>query len=190
MGKVMKICKPFKNANPKSITQMFSQAHQAVDFAGNYGEDLVAPFNAIVVNVVESIDEQTIDENKDDLRRGYGVKLRSVEEPSLSISFWHNLPIHPVEKGEFILQGTPVGEMGNNGWVESNGKVVDIDLRTIPPFPGTHCHITFGQTNPDGSYTPLDYLKYIDWNIPINYDVATFLRLMFKNILRLLQKPV
>lgn len=185
---MIRICKPFRSATKASITQGFHPSHQANDFAGSYGEDLCAPFNATVANVVESVEDQTIDANKDDLARGYGIRLISTDDPNYSITYWHTLPLFSVAKGDIVLQGQPIAEMGNSGFVVSGGEIVPIDLRTVPPYKGTHVHISFGRIKPDGNYEALDYSQFIDWLIPINYDVVTFLGLIWKNFLRVLQK--
>lgn len=185
---MIKIVRPFKNATKASITQGFiPKEHEANDFAGNYGEDLVAPFTCKILSIVESPEKLVLEENNEPLLRGYGIRMQSTEDPTLSITYWHCLPIFPVDVGDYVDRGKPVAEMGNSGFVLAGWRYVEVDRRTKPPYPGTHVHISFGRTNAGGSYTPLDYQAYIDWIIPINYDMRTFLMAMFKKILNVLK---
>jgi murein DD-endopeptidase MepM/ murein hydrolase activator NlpD len=160
----LKICKPYKGATPSSITQGFHPAHQAVDMGGKYGQFLLSPFNARVLTIVKG---EGLSTDTDPLRGGYGVRLQSTEDPTLAMVYWHCLPFFPVSVGDIVLQGQPVAQMGNSGFVLSGGKYVEIDIRTIPPFPGTHVHWTMGRNNADGTYTPLDPSTLIDWTIPV-----------------------
>jgi len=182
---MIKICRPFKNARPKSISQGFNSQHFANDFAGGYGEILVAPFNAKVANVVG---EGPLDGSDASLRQGCGVRLVSIEDPTLSISYWHTLPFFPVKKGDTVAQGQFVAQMGNTGFVMSGGKYVEINIRLIPPYPGTHTHISFGQHDSVGNYTNLDYSKFIDWSIPITYNPILEMKALLQRLINLLKK--
>ena len=180
----MKICKPFKNATKASITQGFHSEHLANDFAGKYGEFLVSPFNGKVVNIIGA---ETLDGSQDLLRNGCGIKIQSAEDPSMSISYWHTLQIFPVKKGDVVLMGQPVAQLGNTGFVLANGKYVEIDIRTLPPYPGTHVHITYGKVKEDGTYENLDYSSFIDWDIPIKYDLITAIMATLQSIKNILK---
>ena len=185
---MLKLTKPYKTCQRWNVTQGFHEIHKAVDIGGKYGEDLVSPFNGKVVNITEDIPEQTIDLSKEDLRRGYGLTIQSIEDPDLYFMHWHTLPFFSVSEGETVRQGQPVCEMGNSGMVYQNGIYVEVDLRLIPPYRGTHTHCELYKKNPDGTRTYLDYLQYIDWDLEIEYDVSTFISLIIKNMLRLLKK--
>lgn len=181
---MIKISKPFRKASQLSITQGFSNSHQANDFGGKYGEFLVAVCDSKVVNVVTATNIET---SGDELRRGYGIRLQSITNPGFSYTFWHCQPFFPVEIGDIVMQGQPVAMMGNSGFVLSNGKVVEIDIRTIPPYPGTHVHWSAGVTVND-AYTPLDPSALIDWSITVNYNALTAINIILRKILNFLGK--
>jgi len=176
---MLKISKPFRNCTPQSLTQGFSQSHQAVDFAGKYGEFLVAICNSKILNTITA---ENIESTGEELRRGYGIRLQSVENPAVSYTYWHCLAFFPVKIGDTVLQGQPVAQMGNSGFVLSNGKYVEIDIRTIPPYPGTHLHWSMGTNNSDGTYTPLDPSKLIDWSIEIKYSIIDTIKAFLQSI--------
>ena len=179
---MLKLCKLYKSCTPSHITQGFHDKHKAVDIRGSYGEDLVAPFNAKVINIVEDVPEQNIDLSLEDLRRGYGILLQSIENPSVEFLIWHTLPVFAVSEGDTVLQGQPVCEMGNSGFVMQDGKYVDVDLRIIPPYKGTHAHVALRIDT-----VPVDYLQFVDWTIPIKYDPFLFISKILRNFLRLLK---
>lgn len=180
----MKLSKPFKNATPQSITQGFKlKDHEANDFGGKFGEFLVAPFNAKVINVVgNEIDMDTPDAGS--LEHGYGIRLQSIEDPTYSCTYWHCQILFPVKKGDTVLMGQVVAMMGNSGFVLSNGQIVAVDRKLIPPFPGTHLHWSFGR-QVGTEYTPLDPSQFIDWTIPINYSLAETLNLFVLSFMSL-----
>ena len=180
----MTIVKPFKNAKPTDITQGFSDSHQANDFASTYGTFLCAPFNAKVLNIVTASNIETTGE---ELRRGFGIRIQSIEDPTISMTFWHCLPFFACEIGDTVLQGQPIGQMGNSGFVLSGGVYVEVDIRSLPPYPGTHTHISMGQ-NIGGVYSPWDYSKVISWDIPINYSVIDTVSFLLKKLASFLNK--
>lgn len=175
----MKYAKPFKSAKPVDMTQGFWKEHQANDFASSYGTFITAPFNAKVINVVGA---KTFDGSNDLLQNGCGVRLQSIEDPSITISYWHCLPFFPVSKGDIVIQGQPIAQMGNTGFVMAGDKIVETNMKLIPPYKGTHVHITMGKTNSDGTYTSMDYSKQIDWLIPVNYDALTAIKVILQKI--------
>jgi len=181
---MIKICAPFKNCKLTNLTQGFHKDHQANDFASSYGTFLVAPFNAKVANVTGA---ETFDGKDDLLRNGCGVRLVSVEDPSISISYWHCQPVFPVSKGDTVLQGKIVAMMGNTGWVQQGPNLVPIDIRLIPPYPGTHVHISMGQQIPGGMYAALDMSKLIDFNIPININWIEAISVILQKMIQLLK---
>ena len=180
----MKISALFKGMNPNHITQGFTlKNHEANDIASYYGTPLVAPFNCKVVNVVST----TQIDNGWELERGYGIRIQSTEDPTLSMSIWHCQPFFPIEIGDNVFQGTVIAFMGNSGFVLSGGQVVPVDIRTVPPFKGTHAHVTIGHTVNE-VYTPSDYSKLIDYLMPINYDLRTSIMATLNKITNFLKK--
>lgn len=179
----LKYCRPFKNAKPNSITQGFHQDHQANDFAGSYGEFLVAPWNAKVLNVRSP---EKLDGLIDDLQNGCGIRLQSIEDPTITISYWHCISAgFLVSKGDIVTQGQPVAQMGNTGFVMAGNEIITTDIKLIPPYKGTHVHISMGKTVGD-NYTALDYSSFIDWLIPVNYDWFTAVKVVLQKISNLL----
>ena len=163
----MKILKPFKSATKASITQGFHSAHLANDFGGKFGEFLVAPFNAKVASItgIES-DADTPDWGS--LTNGYGIRLISMEDPTLSCTYWHCQPVFPYKKEYYVDAGKVVAMMGNSGFVVAGGGIVEVDRKLIPPYPGTHVHWSMG-TQVGDQYTHLDPSTLIDWTTPVNY---------------------
>lgn len=174
----MKICKPYKSAKLSDITQGFSDAHKANDWASSYGTFLVAPFNC-KIDVVTGADE--LNGSDWELRRGNGVRMTSIENPAVSAMYWHCLGVFPVKVGDTVLQGQIVAQMGNSGYVESNGIVVPYEIRDNPPYYGTHLHCTIGTAT---EYW--DYSSMIDWSIPVNYYLATTISNILQKISNLL----
>lgn len=173
----MKLCKPFKTATPKSITQGYSPSHLANDFTSAYGTFLVSPFNG-KVNVITGAETITTNSNPSfELKRGNGIRIVSIEDPTISVMYWHTLPFFPVKVGDTVLQGQVIAMMGNSGYVESNGIVVPYELRDNAPYLGTHVHITIGTAT---EYW--DYSKLIDWNIEIKYDIITTIKSIIQNM--------
>ena len=172
----MRICPPFRGCKPKDITQGFSSAHQAIDFAAPYGTFLVAPEDCRIsaVRTAEVVNDKT-----EELARGYGVFM---EAENRRYGYWHCLPMFPVEVGQFVKQGEIVGQMGNSGFVLSGGKYVPIEIRTKAPYHGTHVHYSMAIDNK--SVNPLDF---IDYSIPINYDVLTAIKAIAQRMLNLLK---
>ena len=180
----MKISRPFKNATKLSITQGFSDSHRANDFGGKFGEFLVAPFNAKVLNItgLES-DQDTPDMGT--LSSGYGIRVQSIEDPTLTCTYWHCQAVFPVKKGDIVLMGQIIAMMGNSGFVLSNGNIVLEPDKLKPPYPGTHLHWSMGR-QVGQEYTHLDPSTLIDWNIPINYNIMEIIGLYIKIISKFL----
>lgn len=177
------MCKPFKSATPQSMSQGFSQQHQANDFYSFFGDFLVAPFNGKIVNIrgVESVNDIVVGDNLF-LEGGCGIKIQSTEDPSITFSYWHCQDAFPVNRGDIVIQGQPIACEGNTGFVTSGTTFVPIDTRLVPPFPGTHTHITMGKTDINGVYTVMDYSKFISWDIPIKYDTINTIKLLIIKI--------
>ncbi|MCL4419568.1 M23 family metallopeptidase, partial [Patescibacteria group bacterium] len=100
----------------------------------------------------------------------------SIEDPTLSIMFWHTQQFFPVKVGDTVLQGQVIAQMGNSGYVVDGGYV-PLDERNKYPYRGTHTHISFGTETEN-----LDFSKYVDFSIPINYDVITTVKSIIQNI--------
>lgn len=185
----MKVSKPFRNATQLSISQGFHAEHKATDFAGSFGEFLVAPFNSVVTKIrgIESLNSPELMNGEPSiyLRGGCGIGLRSIEDPSITISYWHTLPVFPVREEQTVLQGQVVAQLGNTGWVISGGKIVPYDIRYKEPFPGSHVHVTMGKIE-GGTYRDIDYVPLIDWKIPINHDWITATKAILQRISNLL----
>ncbi len=175
----MKICKPYKNCKITDITQSFSSNHTGVDFSGDYGEFLVAPENCLVYKITTP---KTFDGKLEDLEKGYGIRLKSCINPNTFYLYWHCLPIFPVIENQLVFQGEVVAQMGNSGFVKSGGQVVPIESRTQKPFLGTHLH---AEMLMDG--VAVDILKYISWDIEINYDILTSIKNIIQKINNLLK---
>lgn len=156
--------KPFKSCQKSSITQGFIYpAHTAVDFRGVYGTWLVAPEKCIVYKIVSPT---TIDLNPENpqLKRGYGMRLESLENANRFFLYWHCLPIFPVSEGNIVEAGQSVAQMGNSGEVRTlEGGIVPLDQRDKPPYPGTHLH---EEMTIDG--IAVDPSLYIDWSQEVN----------------------
>lgn len=170
---MIKISPPFKGAKPNNITQGFSEAHKANDWASYYGTPLCAPFNAkiAVIMTAENIDKGY------ELERGYGIRLVSIEDPTISMTYWHCQPFFPVNVGDTVYQGDVVAFMGNSGFVMSNGTYVEIDIRTVPPYKGTHTHLSISQND-----VLFDFSQHVDYLIPVNYDIRTSVGVVLRKI--------
>ena len=178
---IFPLCKPFKSATPQSITQGFSPEHQANDYASFYGDWLVAPFNCKII-AIRGIQEVKDLTDSSFLQGGCGIRMQSIEEPTLSCTYWHCRRVFPVKVGDTVLKGQPVAQEGNTGFVMSNGSVVPIELRDSPPYLGTHVHLSFGTAEKN-----LDFSKYVDYSIPIKYDAKTALQAIINKILSFLK---
>lgn len=181
---MLKISRPFKECTPQNMSQGFiPKQHEANDFAGKWGTFLVSPFNAkvLVIHGVQNATDIVVGDNSF-LQGGCGIRIQSIEDPTLSMVYWHCQDVFPVSVGDTVIQGQPIAMMGNTGFVESNGVVVPYDIRLVPPYPGTHTHWSMGTNNADGTYTALDPHLLIDWSISINYNALTTIQQLIKKI--------
>lgn len=176
----MNYCKPYKNAKPSDITQGFSDTHKANDWVSAYGTWLVAPFNGKVV-AIQGADK--LDSSDFEMERGCGIRILSIENPEIGFCYWHTLEFFPVKVGDTVLQGQPIAQMGNTGFVYSNGGYVLIKNRLDGNHPGTHAHISCGTQE---EY--FDYSKLIDWSIEVKYDLLTTISAVIQNIINFLKK--
>lgn len=165
------LCVPYQGFQLSHITQGYSDTHRAFDIAkpkGSYGTWLLAMENCVVENIMTT-------ENWDtgyELGRGYGILLRSIANPEVKYSYWHCLPFFPVKKNDIVLIGQPIGQMGNSGFVLSNGQPVLMADRLKPPYKGTHCHLS----------CPKDTIDRIDFTIPVKFDLLTVISLTLFSI--------
>jgi hypothetical protein len=166
---MIKICKPFRTCTPACMTQGFSDAHKANDFASFYGDWLVAPFNC-KIGVITGVQNagDVVASGYPFLEGGCGIRMVSIEDSTISCVYWHCQDVFPVNVGDTVLQGQPVALMGNTGFVEAGGVYVPIDQRLIPPYKGTHTHISFGTQT---EY--MDFHTFIDYSIPIKFDLKS-----------------
>ncbi len=176
----MTICRPYKEAKLSHISQGFSTEHRAIDFAFFYGALLVSPEDCRIFRVVSTIATDNPDKTTGSLGSGYGVFMEALGNPKRRYGYWHCLPVFPVRQGDIVKQGRIVSMMGNSGFVKSQGKLVPIEIRTKAPYKGTHNHFSMSIDNV--AQNPLDY---IDWNIPISYDVITAVKSIFQKILNI-----
>lgn len=177
----MKICRPSKNCKPTMVTQgFFPKQHESVDWGLKFGEVLVAPFNCTITRIAKPKDMLEYGANWEN---GCGLLMTSIENPDTRVSFWHTLPFFFVSEGDTVLQGNPVAQCGNTGWVESNGVLVPMKDRFTPYYKGTHLHYSMGIGT-----TNVDCRNYIDWNIPINYDMYSLANILLTKIYNFIKK--
>jgi hypothetical protein len=172
----MKISKPYREAQIGHITQGFHKDHKALDFGYKYGTWLTAPFNCVAERITDALVFETM--TKFELERGYGLLMRSTEDPTITCSYWHTLPFFPIKEGDIILRGQPVAQMGNSGFVYGSGEYVPLNKRTDYPYSGTHLH--WGMSE--------DWTNKIDWNEKITFDVATAIGLTLQSIINFFKK--
>jgi murein DD-endopeptidase MepM/ murein hydrolase activator NlpD len=167
----MKFCKPFYNASTFNISQRFGEnpqiygavGHQAIDlfpFSTLTATMLVAPED---VKIIKLVDARKIDDSLAPLERGFGVLMQSIEFPDMYHVYWHCSPIFPVEEGDIVKRGEIVAQMSNSGFVISRGQIIPLDIRSIPPYLGTHLHWEY-YILMNGVKTYLDPLPKIDWD--------------------------
>lgn len=188
------ICKPFKNCTVTSVTQKFNVPntyppyfHTGVDFVSSFGTGLVAPVTCRITNIIDDIPWQSPEAEAEEIRKGYGLVMQSVEQPDTYYLYWHCLPNFPVSIGQIVEQGRLVAQMGNTGYVLTGGQYVPIGNRFIPPYKGTHLHYEgFKEVNGKREY--FDVLSLIDWEIEVKYDYDSVLNIIKKMFNILCQK--
>jgi len=174
------LCKPYKSCRPIDITQGFGAKnnyppykHTGVDFGSWYGTALVAPVNCKIINIIKDIPFQSLEAEEEEIRKGYGVIMKSAQEPDTYYLYWHCTGYFPVEIGQFVQQGEMVAQMGNSGYVIQGGVYVPIGNRFLPPYLGTHLHFE-GFTEKNGNRKYFDILPLIDWGIAVKNDNNIF----------------
>lgn len=182
------ICRPFEKASLLVVTQKFGEnpqwysgtPHTGIDWVSpttGYGTPLIAPADGIVETVFTP---GKLSPSTEPLARGFGIKIRGYD--GLAHLYWHCLPVFPVKEGDEVKQGkTIVGFMGNSGYVMTGGKIVPLDLRSVPPYLGTHLHQEVRR--PDGSL--IDPLSIMDFNlltVPTALDLLTSIQVTVNKI--------
>ena len=175
---------PYKNAKLSDVSQGFSFVHQAIDFApsSGYGTFLVAPERVIVERIVT---KTSMADNFDELKRGYGIKMKSVSNSYRHYLYWHCLPVFPVDEGDLVEAGAIVAEMGNSGLVYSNGVYVELADRTTT-HKGTHLHLEcYDIVNGTAVYS--DVLKIINFSQDINLGIVKATSQIFTKMINLIK---
>ncbi len=172
------LCVPYKGFQLNHITQTWTESHPAFDIAkptGSYGTWLLALENCVVENIMGA---DILGDGGWEYERGFGILLRSITNPEVKYSYWHTLAFFPVSKGDIVLRGQPICQMGNSGFCMANGKVVEYKDKLKYPHPGSHCHLS----------CPQDTTDRIDFDISINFDLLTVISLTLKKMLEFLKK--
>ena len=172
----MKDSKPYQNAKIAHISQYFGVNPTDYQPNGHTGLDMVAPYGTwlsapVDVRIVKLINGTNIVESLDPLRRGYGILMQSIEDPTIYYLYWHCLPVFPVKVGDIVKRGVIVAKMGNSGFVMVGGVVVDIKKRNIPPYKGTHVHYEKFKMV-DGKKEYLNPLTETRWSLVIKDEIG------------------
>ena len=183
-------CKPYYGATIQHISQPFGvnptsyqpNGHTGVDMSPimGYGKNLVAPEDVRIKRVI-NIDTFDFIKYPTQLSNGFGVLMTSLADPTIDYLYWHCLPAIPVKEGDIIKQGDSVAQMGNSGFVFQAGKLVAIEHRSNPGYPGTHLHYEKRVNN-----VYVDPIESIDWNIPVPYPPASFGLAVLKKLLNII----
>lgn len=119
------------NENPE-LYQKYTKlvAHNGIDIVRPYGEHLFAVEDGVVTDVKDTAD-------------GYGKHIRITTAPDSSgeareWTYAHLSYIH-VKEGETVNRGDYVANMGNTGFVVSNGTANG--YWSSNPYRGTHLHL-------------------------------------------------
>ena len=184
------ICTPYKNAKLSDISNPFGAnpqwyggiPHTGVDWVSYYGTPLVAPEDCMIDNIIT---DENVSEDLAPLTRGYGIIMKGIG--GKFHLYWHCQPVFPVGLGQQLKQGEIVAFMGNSGFVMRGGVVIPIEIRSKPPYPGTHVHQEiFTFVNGQRQYE--DPLLSIDFSIPIQYNLISSIMIVIKKIINLLLK--
>lgn len=154
------VCRPYKEAKEWHLTQGFHSDHLANDFHYKYGCFLVSPE---ITRVKYIITDKNFNDSLEPIKRGYGIVLESLDGKR-QYHHWHCLGVFPVNERDIVQRGQIVAQMGNSGFVISNGKFVLIKDRLKYPYPGTHTHYVMKIDK-----VTVNPRAWIDWNIPVNY---------------------
>lgn len=181
------IIKPYKSAKFGDVSQRFGanpssyqvNGHAGVDFwfKNCYGEFLVAPERCKVTKVIT---DETIDNDYyPAFKKGYGVVLKSIADPSITYLMWHVLQAIPVAVGGIVEAGEVVAQLGNSGYCVSGGLEVPLKMRGTK---GAHLHYERRVNN-----KCVDILPYIDFNSTVKFDTITEISRFVKKISYLIQ---
>lgn len=189
----MKLIKPFRNCFLNNVTQGFKPGeHEAVDIAGPYGTFLVAPFKARIERIVQ-LEEFNEALYKEKAESGCGLLMISVDDPTYRVSYWHCINTFLVKVGDIVEAGQPVARMGNTGAVYGSGHFYSFEERESEkpgiPTKGVHAHISMGiGDGKAGTTKNVAITDYIDWTLPVQYDLLTAIRSALQSIGNLLKK--
>jgi murein DD-endopeptidase MepM/ murein hydrolase activator NlpD len=111
------------------VSQGFSPAHPALDYALPCGSPLGAPFAGRVLAAIPS-----------PVSYGFHLWIQSAEQPNLGALIAHmQAGSFLVRAGDQVERGQPIGRSGNTGHVAGGGRNY---LRGGPP--GVGCHVHYG----------------------------------------------
>lgn len=187
----MKLCPPYKGANLSQVTQGFGEnknsiqpnGHSGVDFAfpNCYGKFLVAPCKCIVKRIIT--DDTFDNEFYNDFQRGYGILMEDWENKNINYLYWHCMQIFPVKVGQMVEQGQVVAQIGNSGLCYSGGILVPLADRKN----GKGAHLHYERRDLRMDYEVTNVLPYIDWDIPVNYNVLQTIQQFLTAMLNLIK---
>lgn len=190
----MRDSKPYQNAELSHISQYFGvnpkdyqpNGHTGLDMVAKYGTWLSAPNDCKVVNVITVTNIGT---SLAPLRRGFGIVLQQIADPTIYYLYWHCLPVFPIRIGDIVKQGDIVAQMGNSGFVMKGGKVVPIEDRNKSPYLGTHVHYEkFTESNGVREY--LNPLTETIWSTEIKDEmpeVANSAKVVLNKMLKMIK---
>ncbi len=172
----MKDAKPYQNASLGQISQHFRvnrqpyqpKGHKGVDWVSKYGTWLSAPCDVLITNIIEGTN---IVQSLEPLKRGYGIVMQQIANPTIYYIYWHCLPVFSVKIGDIVKQGEIVAQMGNSGFVMRGGVIVPLEDRNTPPYPGTHLHQEKFKLI-DGEREYLNPIADIDWIIDVKDEIG------------------
>jgi hypothetical protein len=147
---------PYADCKKEHITQFYGLTHKANDFWFKNCIDtfLCAPD---VCEVEQIITDQTVDNDYyPAFKKGYGIVLRSMNNPRYQFLMWHCRQVFPVNVGQRINQGDVVAQIGNSGYCVSGGIEVPLANRGSK---GAHLHFEIWC---DG--VKVDPYPLLDWN--------------------------
>lgn len=185
------ISKPYKSAKLSDISNPFGAnpqwyngiPHTGTDWVSYYGTPLVAPEDCLIDNIIT---DENVSEDLAPLARGYGIIMKGIS--GKFHLYWHCQPVFPVGLGQQVKQGEIVAFMGNSGFVMRGGVVIPIEIRSNPPYPGTHVHQETFTFDSNSQRVYEDPVKLIDWSIQINYNLITAIRVVLAKLFNLILK--
>jgi murein DD-endopeptidase MepM/ murein hydrolase activator NlpD len=159
---------PYLGCKRSDITQAFGvnpnplqpNGHEGVDFcpANAYGKILVAPEDVVIKKVIR----ETVFNGDffNDLQKGFGLTMTSLENPNITYLYWHCMQVIPVQEGQTVFRGQMVAQMGNSGMCYTGGVYVPLASRGSGR--GSHLHFERRDATKEPDYT--DPLPEIDFS--------------------------